>query len=650
MTDFGRRGDLPPPGNIEDIEVSRMAVFVAAVRILAGRVRPLSRVTQLPERTRQSLETVRRILFADRTRSRADYDVPESEISGFLRSCRRIFWGMAAFSGLSNILMLTGSFFMLQVYDRVLPGRSVPTLIALMTLAAALYVFQGGIDLVRSRISVRIGRYLDETLGLRVFDALVRLPLKTRGDGDGLQPLRDLDQVRSFLSSGGPAALFDLPWMPVYLGICFAFHFWIGVTALIGALVLVAITILTEIRTRGPAKAFSRLAVSRGSLASEGRRNAEVLQAMGMRRQAALRWQEANQKYLAAHEAASDVASGLGGMSKVFRAILQSLVLAVGAYLVINQESTAGIIIAGSILTARALAPVELAIANWKGFVAARQSGQRLDLLLKLLPREEQPLALPPPTEALVVDQIYVTAPGTERQILQEVSFRLRSGDGLGIIGPSGSGKSSLARALVGVWPRLRGKIKIDNASLEQWSSEELGRHIGYLPQDVELFDGSIAVNIARFDLQATPAGVLEAARAAGAHDLILSFPDGYGTRVGEGGMALSAGQRQRIGLARAFYGNPFLVVLDEPTSNLDSEGEDALTEAILNVRRRGGIVIVIAHRPKALDAVDHVLVVADGSVQSFGPKDDVLRKVLRPSAPLKVVAENQGRVRWTAS
>jgi ATP-binding cassette subfamily C protein len=539
--------------------------------------------------------------------------------------------------------MLTGSFFMLQVYDRVLPGRSVATLIALLVLALALYVLQAGLDLVRNRISVRVGRYLDETLGLRVFDAMVRLPLKTRGDGDGMQPLRDLDQVRSFLASGGPAALFDLPWMPVYLGICFLFHFWIGVTALIGALVLVAITILTEIRTRGPTKAFARFAISRSSLATEGRRNAEVLQAMGMRRQAALRWREANQKYLAAHEAASDVASGLGGMSKAFRAILQSLVLAVGAYLVINQESTAGIIIAGSILTARALAPVELAIANWKGFVGARQSGYRLDQLLKLLPKEEEPLSLPPPTEALVVDQIQVTAPGSEKLILNDVLFKLRSGEGLGIIGPSGSGKSSLARALVGVWPQLRGRIKLDNASLEQWSSEALGRHIGYLPQDVELFNGSIAVNIARFDPTATPAAVLEAARAAGAHDLILSFADGYGTKVGEGGMALSAGQRQRIGLARAFYGNPFLVVLDEPSSNLDSDGEDALTEAILGVRRRGGIVVVIAHRPKALDGVDRVLVLAEGKVQSFGPKEDVFRKVLRTPAPLKVVAEKQG-------
>jgi PrtD family type I secretion system ABC transporter len=651
MTDFGRRGEIRPPRrNIEDIEVSRTAPFLAAVGILIERARPLSRIKQLLEAARQLLETTRRKLFSDRPRSTADYyDAPRSEIAAFLVSCRRIFWGLAVFSGLSNILMLTGSFFMLQVYDRVLPGRSVPTLVALMALATMLYVFQGGLDLVRNRISARVGRHLDETLGLRVFDAMVRLPLKTRGDGDGLQPLRDLDQVRSFLASGGPAALFDLPWMPIYLAICFLFHFWIGVTALIGALVLVAVTILTETRTRGPTKAYAGFAVSRSSLAAEGRRNAEVLQAMGMRRQAALRWRESNQKYLAAHEAASDVASGLGGMSKIFRAILQSLVLAVGAYLVINQESTAGIIIAGSILTARALAPVELAIANWKGFVSARHSGQRLDQLLKLLPKEKEPLALPPPTEVLEVDQIHVTAPGSEKLILNDVSFRLWSGQGLGIIGPSGSGKSSLARALVGVWPQLRGRIKIDNASLEQWSSEALGRHVGYLPQDVELFDGSIAINIARFDPKATPDAVLEAAGAAAVHDLILSFPDGYGTKVGEGGMTLSAGQRQRIGLARAFYGNPFLVVLDEPTSNLDSDGEEACTEAILSVRRRGGIVVVIAHRPKALDGVDHVLVIAEGRVQSFGRKEDVFKKVLRTPAPLKVVADSQGAMRWKA-
>ncbi len=597
------------------------------------------------------MEAIRRRLFSDRWQPTADYDEPRSEISAFLKSCRRIFWALAAFSGLSNLLMLTGSFFMLQVYDRVLPARSIPTLVALMVLAIVLYLFQGGLDLVRSRISVRIGRYFDERLGVRVFDALVRLPLKTRGDGDGLQPLRDLDQVRSFLSGGGPIALFDLPWMPVYLGICFLFHFWIGVTALLGALVLVGLTIATETRTRGPARASSRLAVSRSALAAEGRRNAEVLQAMGMRRQAAKRWQDVNAKYLAAHERASDIASGLGGLSKVSRSILQSLVLAVGAVLVINQESTAGIIIAGSILCARALAPVEMAIANWKGFIAARQSGNRLDQLLKLLPAEQEPLALPPPTQMLAVEQLCVVAPNSDKQIISDISFQLRSGEAVGIIGPSGSGKSTLARALVGVWSRLRGKIKLDNAALEHWSPETLGRHIGYLPQDVELFEGSIAFNIARFDLKATPDTILQAARAAGVHDLILSFPDGYSTRVGEGGMALSAGQRQRIGLARALYGNPFLVVLDEPSSNVDSEGEEALTEAVMSVRRRGGIVVVIAHRPKALDGVDHVLVIGGGRVQSFGPKEEVLRKVLRTPnpVPLRVVASRQGGEKWTA-
>jgi len=574
---------------------------------------------------------------------------PPLTLVGILSSFRRAFSGIVLMSGVVNVLTLTGSFFMLQVYDRVIPGRSVPTLVGLAVLAATLFVFQGVLELIRSRLMVRLGQGLDAKLSPSVYSALMRLPLRAKASGDGLQPLRDLDQVRAFIGSAGPTALFDLPWMPLYIGICFIFHFWIGVTALLGGLLLISITFLTEMRTRGPAKASSQWAVSRSALAAEGRRNAEVLQAMGMRRQAAQRWQATNAKYLAAHERTSDVASGLGGLSKVFRSFLQSLVLAVGAVLVINQESTAGIIIAGSILTARALAPVETAIANWKGFVAARQSGQRLDQLLELLPKEKEPLALPAPTEAFVVEQLYIAAPDSEKLILSDVSFQLRKGEAVGIIGPSGAGKSTLARGLVGVWPRVRGKIKLDNAALDQWSSEALGKHIGYLPQDIELFEGSIAVNIARFDLKATPDAVLEAARIAGVHDLILSFPEGYGTQVGEGGVALSAGQRQRIGLARAFYGNPFLVVLDEPTSNLDAEGEAALTEAIINVRRRGGIVVVVAHRPKALEGVDHVLVVGEGRLQSFGPKDEVLRTALRTPVPLKVVADGQGGGRWTA-
>uniref|UniRef100_Q07KU3 Type I secretion system ATPase n=1 Tax=Rhodopseudomonas palustris (strain BisA53) TaxID=316055 RepID=Q07KU3_RHOP5 len=621
--------------------VAQARRLALGLRQFASEIRPIATPTSFVEAIRRRI--VRKV------RIEADFVESRSEISTFLASCRRIFWGLALFSGLSNLLMLTGSFFMLQVYDRVLPGRSVPTLVALMALASVLYLLQGGLDFVRSRISARIGRHFDERLGHRVFDAVVRLPLKTRNDGDGLQPLRDLDQMRSFLSGGGPTALFDLPWMPVYLGICFFFHFWIGITALVGAVILVGITVLTEIRTRAPTKALSRLSVARSSRASEGRRNAEVLHAMGMRRQATLAWTEINAKYLAAHESASDVATGLGAISKVVRAILQSLVLAVGAFLVINQETTAGIIIAGSILTSRALAPVEIAIANWKGLVLARQSSDRLDRLLELFPTEADPLDLPAPVESLLVERLCVAAPGSDRLLLADVSFQLQSGQGVGIIGASGSGKSTLARALVGVRPKLQGRIKLDNAALELWSANTLGRHIGYLPQDIELFEGSIAANIARFDLQATAATVLEAAKAAGAHDLILSLGDGYSTKIGEGGVALSAGQRQRIGLARALYGKPFLVVLDEPTSNLDLEGETALTEAVLGVRQRGGIVVVVAHRPKALDGVDHVAVINNGRMQSFGLKDRVLGNVLQTSAPLKVVAEREGAVRWTA-
>lgn len=569
----------------------------------------------------------------------APYSGQKSEIRSFLASCRQAFWGLAVFSGLSNVLMLTGSFFMLQVYDRVLPSRSVPTLIGLFILATIVYAFQGGLDLVRSRISARIGRFLEETLGLRLYDAVVRLPLKIRGDGDGLQPLRDSDQVRSFLSHGGPTALFDLPWIPLYLGLCFYFHFWIGMVALAGACVLVGLTMLTEIRTRETTKASAGFAVSRNALAIEGRRNAEVVQALGMRQRLAERWHDANRNYLAANEAASDAASSIGGASKVFRMILQSGVLAVGAFLVIHQEATAGIIIASSILTSRALAPVDAAIANWKGFVAARQAAQRLDQLLTLMPREEVPMELPAPKHIFSVDRIHVAAPGTERPVLRDISFTLARGEAMGIIGPSGAGKSSLARSLVGVWPQQHGKIRIDNAALDQWSSEALGRHVGYLPQDVELFDGNVADNIARFDPEATPNTVLEAAQATGVHDLILSFPHGYDTIIGEGGMTLSAGQRQRIGLARAFYGSPFLVVLDEPSSNLDSEGEAALTNAIMSMRQRGGIVIVITHRPKSLDAVDKLLVVGNGIVQAFGEKAQVLSKVLHspPSMPLRM-------------
>jgi ATP-binding cassette subfamily C protein len=460
---------------------------------------------------------------------------------------------------------------------------------------------------------------------------------------EGLQPLRDLDAVRSFLSGLGPGAFFDLPWLPFYLAICFAFHFVIGLTALVGAFILVGLTLVTEFMSREPAREATGLAARRNDLAATSRRNAEVLVAMGMSGRLTNRWSEANEKYLAGHQRASDIAGGLGAISKVLRMTLQSAVLGVGAYLVIHQEATAGVIIAGSILSARALAPVDLAIAHWRSFVAARQSWHRLNTLLEQLPVRSAQTMLQDPSSRLSVETISIVPPGDQKIIVQEVTFALEAGNGLGIIGPSGSGKSSLVRALVGVWQPFRGKVRLDGAALDQWSPDVLGRHIGYLPQDVELFAGSVAQNICRFDPEASSDGIIAAAKEAGVHQIIIKMRDGYDTQVGEQGAALSAGQAQRVALARALYGNPFLIVLDEPNSNLDTEGDEALTRAIRGARERGAIVVVVAHRPVGIEGVDQLLVLRDGRVQAFGPKETVLGQVIQrvaPPTPIKIVSE----------
>jgi ATP-binding cassette subfamily C protein len=564
-----------------------------------------------------------------------------SPIVTALSACRGAFVTVALFSGAINVLMLTGSLYMMQVYDRVLPSRSIPTLVSLTIIVAAVYAVQGFLDSIRGRMLVRIGYSLDEALNGRVFEAVVRLPLKVRSGADGLQPIRDLDQLRGFLSSQGPTALFDLPWMPLYLGLCFAFHFWIGATALAGAIVLIALTLLTELLARAPSRAGSMHGATRLALAEASRRNAEALEAMAMTRWLAARWSLANEGYMDAHQRASDVAANLGGLSRVLRMMLQSAVLGVGAYLVIHQEASPGVIIASAILTSRALAPVDLAIANWRAFVAARQSWARLSQVVGRLAADPEPLALPAPSKSLTVEALSVAPPGEQKLVVRDVGFRLERGQALGIIGPSASGKSSLARAIVAVWQPARGIVRVDGAALEQWP--DLGRHIGYLPQDVELFDGTVAQNIARFEPEPDPAAIIAAAQAADVHELILRLPDGYETAIGESGMALSAGQRQRLGLARALYRDPFLVVLDEPNSNLDAEGDQALAQAIVGVRKRGGILIVIAHRPSALAAVDLVLAMANGQAQAFGPKEEILRKVLRPAAnpgALKVVSD----------
>ena len=553
-----------------------------------------------------------------------------SELTRAIKNWRGAFVGIAVFSAIINILTLTGAFYMLQVYDRVIPSQSVQTLIGISTLALLLFAAHGMLDHIRGRILLRIGRSLDEEFSPRVFNVITRLPLSRHNEGQGLQPLRDLDGIRSFFASGGPIAFFDLPWLPFYLAICFFFHPLIGLTALGGAIVLTVLALLIETTSRNSLRTASEHGVVRNNLAEASRRNAEVIAAMGMTKRIAAVWIGHNQKLLSAQARATDIAGSLGGFSKVFRIILQSAVLGVGGYLVIVGEASGGIIIASSIISARALAPVDTAIGNWKGFLSARQGLHRLSAILKRFPEEEEVLALPKPQNSLTVEEISVAPPGQSRIVVKNVSFQLQSGSALGVIGPTAAGKSTLARTLAGIWTPVKGQVRLDSAALDQWSSDALGRNIGYLPQDIELFDGSVEQNISRFDPDPQAETILAAAEAAGVHQMILNLPKGYATHIGEGGLSLSGGQRQRIALARALYGNPFLVILDEPNANLDAEGDQALTNAILSVRKRGGIAVIVAHRPSSLAAVDFVLMLNDGEVQAFGPQAEVLRKVLR--------------------
>jgi PrtD family type I secretion system ABC transporter len=581
-----------------------------------------------------------------RRRPKPPISLERSELAAALASCRGAFAATGLISGMSNVLMLTGALFMLEVYDRVLPSRSVPTLIGLAILAGGLYAALGLLDLIRGRILARIGISLDEAMSGRIYQTIVRLPAIIGQRNDGAAPMRDLDTVRAFLGGVGPVALFDLPWMPIYLGICFAFHFWIGMTAVVGAFILVMLTLLTEWLVLKPTRTTAQLAQSRTSMIEASRRNSEALLAMGMLPHLMARWIKVNADYLASNRQASDAAGGFGAISKVLRMMLQSAVLGVGAYLVIYQQASAGIIIAGSILSARALAPIDVAIAHWRGWVAARQSWERLRSLLAKIPSDTEPMPLEPPHKSLIVENASVVPPGEQKPVVRDLSLKLQSGNALGVIGPSASGKSSTARMLVGYWAPTQGKVCLDGAALDQWAPHVLGRYVGYLPQHVELLNGTVAQNISRFEPEADPKMIRAAAAAADVHHMIVSLPDGYDTQIGERGAALSAGQAQRIALARALYRDPFLVVLDEPNSNLDAEGDAALTQAILGIRARGGIAVVIAHRPSAIAGVDLLLAMKEGRAAAFGPKDEVLAKVLHrepPPRPFKVVPESGG-------
>ena len=572
------------------------------------------------------------------------------DIAQALRECRRAFGSVALFSGVVNLLMLAGPLYMLQIYDRVLSSRSVPTLIALSAFLVGAYAFQGVLDLIRSRVVVRSAAVLDQRLAMAVHGAVIRLTVTSRHPGDGPQPVRDLDAIRGFMTGAGPIAIVDLPWVPVFLIICFLIHPWLGVASTIGAVTLFTMTLLTERASRAPARAVAQDAGKRQIMVEAQRRGGETIIAMGMGGASAQRWSAVNDRYIAATASLSDVAGGFGSASKVLRLLLQSVILGLGAYLVIRQEMTAGAMIAASIMMGRALAPIETAIANWRAFIGARQSITRLsEALTRAAPKREVTL-LPRPERSLEVEHVAVVAPGGTKPIVANVRFALRTGQALGIIGPSGAGKTSLVRALVGIWRPAKGCVRLDGAALDQWDPDLLGQHVGFVSQAIELFDGTICENIARMNVKPDADAVLRAAKAAGAHELILRLPNGYDTAIGEGGEALSGGQRQRVALARALYGDPFLVVLDEPNSNLDNDGELALRQAITNLKTRGAIVVLIAHRPSVLAVCDHILVLANGEQKDFGSRDEIMQRMTRPVAAPPAAAGNLKVVRGTTA
>lgn len=546
-------------------------------------------------------------------------------------SVRSSYVSVAIVSMVINILMLTGPLFMLQVYDRVLASSSVSTLVVISSFAIGLYIFYGILEAVRGRILTRICQRVDAQLSAESYAISTSLPLILGPKATKLRPVQDLDTLRQFLSGTGPAAMFDLPWLPLYLGIVFLFHPILGLVALCGGLIICALIGLKEVYSRKPALEFAQENARRVSLVEISRRNSEVVRAMGMIDTLKERWVDANNNYLEKQRATSDASGTFSTLVKSFRLLLQSTVLGVGAWLAIGQEVSPGIMIAASIMTSRALAPIELAVAHWSAFVAARQSKQRLKGVFDNQNDVGSPMELPLPSQMLCVDHAACGPSGIRHVTVQGVSFELNAGEGMGIIGSSGSGKSTLARAIVGVSSTLQGHIRFDGAELDQFTSKQVGRFIGYLPQDIQLFDGTISENISRFGKDIDPKFIIEATKIVGVHDMITALPDGYNTIIGSSGFGLSSGQQQRIALARALFGNPFLIVLDEPNSNLDSEGETALTNAIKFMRARGSIVIVIAHRPSAIAAVNKILCMKDGKQAAFGPKDDILKQIIAP-------------------
>lgn len=561
-------------------------------------------------------------------------ELGREELRSVRRESRSLYWFVGIFSVFANLLMLTGPLYMLQVYDRVLGSGSVETLVALTLLVAFLYGVMGLMDYSRSRIMGRVAGRFQERLDRRVFDAVIRksavLPDENAATG-----LRDLEAVQRMMSSPVLMAFFDAPWTPIFLFGIWIFHPWLGILALVGGTALIVLTFINQVATRQPVATANRSTMASETMSDQLRVEAEMLQAMGMRDAAFARWQGIRKQSLENQIRAADLGGTFTSTSKTFRLFLQSAMLGLGAYLVLRGEMTAGAMIAGSILLGRALAPIEQLIGQWALVQRAQKGWSSLSQLLSEVRPEEPRTELPTPKARLEIQNIMVVPPGERQAALKNVSFTIEPGQAVGVIGASGAGKSTLARALTGAWRLSSGRIRLDGASLEQYDCASLGRHIGYLPQRVQLFNGTIAENIARLSQQPDATAVIAAAQQANAHQMILNLPDGYDTRVTAGGGWLSGGQMQRVGLARAMYGDPVILVLDEPNSNLDNEGSEAVNTAIKRFKAAGKSVLIMAHRPAAIKECDRLLMLENGNLRAFGPKEQVLSEVVKNYAEI---------------
>jgi ATP-binding cassette subfamily C exporter for protease/lipase len=560
-----------------------------------------------------------------------------NEIEQVLVGFKQTFYTVGAFSAIINLLMLVPSLYMLQVYDRVLQSRNEITLLMLTLMMLGGYLLMAGLELVRSYVLIRVGARFDMELNKRVYTAAFQQNLKQAGGNAG-QALMDLTSLRQFLTGNALFAFFDAPWFPVYLIVIFLFEPSLGVFAVCGTVILVILAYVNERVTKAPMAEANTMAITATNLATNNLRNAEVIESMGMLPNLLARWFKLHGKFLHLQAQGSEKAGLISSVTKFVQTSLQSLVLGFGALLVLEGKITPGMMIAASILVGRALAPVQQVIGVWKSWASTRSAYERLTGLLEANPARPAGMQLPKPKGDVAVEGVTAAPPGTTVPVLRGVTFSIQAGDVLGVIGPSGSGKSTLARLLVGVWPSAMGKVRLDGADIYQWNKAELGPHIGYLPQDIELFSGTIAENISRFG-EVDAEKVVEAAKLAGVHELILHFPKGYDTLLGDGGAGLSGGQKQRLGLARAMYGDPAMLVLDEPNSNLDDVGETALVQAINAFRQRGKTIILITHRTSVIGATNKLLLLREGTAAAFGPTNQVLT-ALQEQAQKQIAAQ----------